>query len=86
MAGEMYEAVTRCFRLRIHSSATKGWKGTGRRLDSIIRLHSEYARDEVNIPDDNIRLCDQPLHRHRIAHVHEHRCSVGIWCRQPFCI
>lgn len=32
MAGEMYDAVTMCFRLRMHSSATEGWNGTGKRL------------------------------------------------------
>ena len=32
MAGEMYEAVTRCFRCLMHSSATLGWKGTGSKL------------------------------------------------------
>ena len=45
MAGEMYEAVTRCLRLRMHSSATEGWKGTGRRLGSNIRLHFWSTRE-----------------------------------------
>ena len=32
IAGEMYEAVTRCLRCWIQSSATAGWKGTGSKL------------------------------------------------------
>jgi len=32
MAGDMYEAVTRCLRCLMQSSATRGWKGTGNKL------------------------------------------------------
>ena len=42
MAGETYEAVTRCFRCLMQSSATLGWKGTGSKLittsDSLTRF------------------------------------------------
>ena len=42
MAGETYEAVTRCLRCSMQSSATLGWKGTGSKLitrsDLLIRF------------------------------------------------
>lgn len=72
----MYDAVTRCLRWQMHNSATDAWNATGRRLrryfqPSILSLY--LGTESRNTPNDDVRICDQPLYSFRIPHIHEHR-------------
>ena len=58
IAGEMYEAVTRCFSCFRHSCATAGWNGTGSRLRNY--QHGQVScYDARHSPDNKVSLFNQ---------------------------
>lgn len=68
MAGEIYDAVTRCLRCWIHSSAAAVWNVAGSRLHGFVRPRPN-TKGCCALPNNNICFRDQGGNDVFICHV-----------------